>query len=133
MLCFSLFSLAVKQVQSIHNVQQSDRQLEWHLFLNQFEYDLKETQLKKLSKDEVVFNQYLEKTGGIESVSYKRHGQKIIRQVNYDGYQPMLMKLRTLNFQLNEVFLVIQVEFMNGERYQSQINLKKHIEETKNE
>lgn len=132
-LCFSLFSLAVKQVQSIHNVQQSDRQLEWHLFLNQFEFDLKENQLKEVTKEQVVFNQYSEKTGVTEKVSYKRKGQKIIRQVDSQGYQPMLMKLHTLNFKLNGKFLAIQVEFMNGETYQSQINLKDHIEEPENE
>lgn len=132
-LCFSLFSLAVKQVQSIHNVQQSDRQLEWHLFLNQFEFDLKENQLKEVTKEQVVFNQYSEKTGVTEKVSYKRKGQKMIRQVDSQGYQPMLMKLHTLNFKLNGKFLVIQVEFMNGETYQSQINLKDHIEEPENE
>lgn len=132
-LCFSLFSLAVKQVQSIHNVQQSDRQLEWHLFLNQFEFDLKENKLEKVTKEQVVFNQYIEKTEGIERVSYKRNSQKLIRQVSSQGYQPMLMKLRTLNFTLNGKFLVIQVEFMNGEIYQSQINLKDHIEEEEDE
>ena len=132
-LCFSLFSLAVKQVQSIHNVQQSDRQLEWHLFLNQFEFDLKENKLEEVTKEQVVFNQYIEKTAGTERVSYKRNSQKLIRQVSSQGYQPMLMKLRTLNFTLNGNFLVIQVEFMNGEIYQSQINLKDHNEEAVDE
>ena len=132
-LCFSLFSMAVKQVQSIRNTQQSDRQLEWHLFLNQFEYDIKEKQLKEMVKEEVVFKQANVKTGGTDNVSYKRNLQKLIRQVNSEGYQPMLMKLRKLNFSLKEHFLVIQVEFTNGETYQSQINLQNHIEETGDE
>ena len=132
-LCFSLFSMTVKQVQSIRNAQQSDRQLEWHLFLNQFEYDLKENQLKEVTKEVVVFKQPNVTTGGTDNVSYKRNLQKLIRQVNSVGYQPMLMKLRKLNFNLKGNFLVIQVEFMNGETYQSQINLQNHIEETVDE
>ncbi|MBM6613357.1 prepilin-type N-terminal cleavage/methylation domain-containing protein [Desemzia sp. RIT804] len=129
-LCFSLFSLAVKQVHSINNAQQSDRQLEWHLFLNQFEYDLKENHLKEVTKNQVVFNQYVEKTGGTERVSYTRNFQKLVRQVSSQGYQPMLMQLRELTFSLDGMFLVIHVEFMNGENYRSQINLKSHIEES---
>lgn len=132
-LCFSLFSMAVKQVQSIHNAQQSDRQLEWHLFLNQFEYDIKELKLKEVTEEEVVFKRYIADTGEAEYISYKRTLQKLLRKVNYKGYQPMLMKLRKVNFKLNGNFLVVQVEFINGETYQSQINLKDHIEETVHE
>ncbi|MER2110338.1 MAG: competence type IV pilus minor pilin ComGF [Desemzia incerta] len=128
-LCLSLFSIAAKQLNAVQEMQVSDRQLEWHLFLNQFEFDLKENQLKEVKSEKVTFNQSIPKTDQVEVVSYERRLQKLLRKVGNEGYQPMLMELRTLSFQLDQTFLIIKVEFLNGETYQSQINLKGHIKE----
>lgn len=126
-LCLSLFSVAAKQLSSIQDAQLSDRQLEWHLFLNQFEFDLKENQLKEVQSEKITFNQPVPKKDGVELVSYERRLQKLLRKVGNEGYQPMLMELKTASFHLNQSFLTIKVEFINGESYQSQIDLTDHI------
>lgn len=132
-LCLSLFSVAAKQLSSIQDAQLSDRQLEWHLFLNQFEFDLKESQLKEVQSEKITFNRPVPKTDGVEIVSYERRLQKLLRKVGNEGYQPMLMKLKEVYFHLDQSFLTIKVEFINGESYQSQIDLTDHIKGTNDE
>lgn len=122
--------MAVKQIETVSHVQQSDRQLEWHLFLNQFEYDIKGFQLEEVTTSKVTF---IKNPVTGEKVSYTRTLQKLLRKVGENGYQPMLMKLRKLTFQLKGTFLIIQAEFINGETFQSQISLAEQIKETKNE
>lgn len=132
-LCFSLFSIAVKQLHTVRNAQQSDRQLEWHLFLNQFEYDIKNFQLFEVTTSKAAFTQLVKGAESPEKITYRRDMQKLVRQVGSQGHQPMLMKLRKLTFQLKGSFLVIQAEFMNGEKYQSQIDLTTQMKEIANE
>lgn len=125
-----MFSLAVKQVESVRHAQQSDRQLEWHLFLNQFEYDIKDFQLEEVTTSKVSF---IRNPVSGEKVTYMRDLQKLLRKVGEKGYQPMLMKLRKLTFQLKGTFLIIQAEFINGEKFQSHISLADQMEEAENE
>lgn len=134
-LCVSLFSIAGKQLQVVQKAQQSDRELEWHLFLNQFEYDIQQFRLYEVTSAKATFVQVTNSGESQKKVTYKRELQKLIRQVGGQGYQPMLMKLRKFTFELKGAFLVIHVEFLNGEKYQSQISLVKQMQmkETINE
>lgn len=129
----SLFSVAVKQLHSIQKAQFSDRQLEWHLFLNQFEFDLKENQLKEVKTEKIAFDQPVPKTDKVEIVSYEKRLQKLLRKVGAEGYQPMLMELKKISFHLKKQFLTIDVEFLNGESFRSQIDLTDHMKETSDE
>lgn len=132
-ICFSLFSIAVKQLQEVTQAQQSDRQLEWHLFLNQFETDIQHFKLDNVTSSKATFIQLVNGVESPEKVTYSRELQRLLRQVGGKGYQPMLMKLRTLTFQLKGTFLVIQAEFINGEKYQSSVSLAQQMKERVNE
>lgn len=129
-LCFSLFSMAVKQIEVVQRIQESDRQLEWHLFLNQFEYDVQDVKLKHVTSDTVTF---IKNPASGEEVAYTRYKQKLLRKVGDKGHQPMLMKLSKLSFNLKGSFLAIQADFLNGEKFQAHISLANQMKETTHE
>lgn len=122
--------MAVKQIEVVQRVQESDRQLEWHLFLNQFEYDIQDFKLKHVTSSTATF---IKNPVSGEEVAYARDKQKLLRKVGDKGHQPMLMKLRKLTFSLKGTFLVIQAEFLNGEKFQAHVSLADQIKETKHE
>ena len=56
-LCVSLIGFTASQYQTIRKQTFLDRQLEWHLFLNQFEYEIKDLVLLSPEDSEILFKE----------------------------------------------------------------------------
>jgi competence protein ComGF len=66
-LVVSLISFTASQYQTIRKQTFLDRQLEWHLFLNQFEYETKELVLKDVTPSKARFEEQ-DATGKVKRI-----------------------------------------------------------------
>ncbi len=122
--CVFFFSLALTQIQSVQATISEDRQIEWHLFLNQMEYELRDKVL--VSKTASTLNVKQIKDGVIQndSISYNLYNDMYRRTVNRTGHQPLLTKLKTLKVQHDHTLLRIEVTFQNDESYSARLKLE---------
>lgn len=130
MLCVSLISFSISQYQTVRAQTFRDRQLEWQLFLNQFDYEIKGLVLSEVTASKVRFEEK-NAAGKVERIIiYQKDLKKpvFIKTTDAGGYQPLLMQVSKLSFLKKEEFLVLQVTFSNKETYAAQINLAQTIE-----
>lgn len=123
--CVSLIGFSVNQLRAIRNQTFQDRQLEWHLFLNQFNYEIKGLVLKDVSTSKVRFEEQ-DAAGKTQRVHiYQRDANKtvFIKTTDSGGYQPLMMKVSKLTFSKKDTFLILRVTFTNNENYSAQVNL----------
>lgn len=116
-ICVALLSLSLQNYQHIRQVTFKDRQLEWHLFLNQFEEEIKNAFVVRIESEKVIFH----KIGSSEGSQffYEKYRTLIRRRTNKGsgGHQPVLMKIETMKFKKIDNFLEIKVLFTNQESY----------------
>nr|WP_281173148.1 competence type IV pilus minor pilin ComGF [Carnobacterium funditum] len=132
-ICVSLIGFTASQYQSIRKQTFLDRQLEWHLFLNQFEYEIKELVFKDITASKVRFEEQ-DAAGRVRRlIVYQKDLNKttLIKTTESGGYQPLLMKVSRVTFTKNGDFLVIQVSFLNKESYKAQVKITEQIKELK--
>ncbi|WP_034302676.1 competence type IV pilus minor pilin ComGF [Alkalibacterium sp. AK22] len=118
-----LFSLALSQISYGRDRVNDDRQIEWHLFLNQLEYDLQD----KTFLDSHASRFRLEKVeeGRTKDIySYSLYQNMLRRNVNGLGHQPMLMRIQSLNVSQAHEKLVLTVVFDNEETYTANIKVR---------
>lgn len=121
--CVLLFSFAISQIQTTRSHIKDERQIEWHLFINQLEYELQDSRNVTTSRNKVSFDIYDPEDQRIKTVSYERYFQIIRRQVGSLGHQPILLEVSSAEFSLLEETLTIQVEFNNGEEYNAKFRV----------
>ena len=123
--CVLLFSFALSQVQTVRKAVRDDRQIEWHLFINQLQNELHDSREVTTGKDKLTFEKVSEKNGKWESITYERYYKIIRRQVDSTGHQPMLLDVSRVAFSSTGSRLLIDVTFYNGERYNAEIKVDK--------
>lgn len=125
-LCFLLLSIGIMQTRTIREQLENDKQIEWHLFLNQLEYYLQDSELVSVSRDNLTVKEPNKQTGKFETVSYVRpqtNRSVLIRRVN-NGNQRLLSEVNWVRFSRNGETLEIEGYFQNGETYNAQIRIK---------
>lgn len=132
-LCVSLLSFATTQYQTIRKQTFEDRQLEWHMFLNQFEYNIEKLVFVSAKPSELQFKLLDEKGKFKEMIYYERHFEVLRRRTESGGHQPMLMKVKSINFVQNNSFLEITVTFLNQETYHAQLSIENNLVGVQNE
>jgi competence protein ComGF len=126
-----LISYAASQYQTIRKQTFLDRQLEWHLFLNQLEYDSRQLVFKDSTTSRVRFEEF-DRTGKVQRIIvYQKDLKKttLIKTTELGGYQPLLMKVSKVTFSKKGDFLIIEVLFSNKESYKAQLKITQVVEE----
>lgn len=127
-LTISLISYSIRYFEAVERLNFHDRQLEWHLFLNQLEYDLKDSTFVNHSSTAFSVDTPNKKTGSIERITYDKNLSVFRRRVGGQGHQPMLMEVNTLRFSKKDNGLTADVTFINGETYTAWIDLRESME-----
>lgn len=86
-----------------------DKNIEWHLFLNQFEHDMIDKRLHLRGRSEVFFIVNDSDT----RIDYVWQGADIIRKKNGTGYVPMLMGIRNIRYSDGEGGIHVEVMLLN--------------------
>ena len=97
----------------------SDRQIEWHIFLNQLEMYLENTINPRVYNRRLVVDELNDEYGVYSEVSYQMPSNStrvFIRRLN-NGYQPMLIGASEINLRREEEGWVIIENTFNGEDY----------------
>lgn len=132
-LCISLLSFATMQYKTIRKQTFEERQLEWHMFLNQFEYNIEGLVFVSAKPSELQFKLLDEKGQFKEMIYYERHFEVLRRRTGSGGHQPMLMKVKSINFIQNNSFIEITVTFLNQETYHAQLSIENNLSGIQNE
>lgn len=120
-LVFLLIGLVLQTLLEVEGYMSGAKQnIEWHIFLNQIEYDGKDKKLTKVTSYEVS----LEEAENLDLITYTQVGSKIRWQQNRKGYAPMLNKVKQVNFRKIESGLLIESEFTNGQKLEGMILLE---------
>jgi len=117
-LCFLLLSIGVIQIRELNNEIKMDKQAEWHLFLNQLEYYLIDSQFVSASERVLTVEELVD--GNVSTVEYQSSGTRFVRKLN-KGYQPLLTDVQEVTIQDFEKYLLIKGTFNNGESYKAKI------------
>ncbi|WP_423188791.1 competence type IV pilus minor pilin ComGF [Alkalibacterium sp. f15] len=129
--CVLLFSFAISQIGSTRAAVKDDCQIEWHLFVNQLEYELTGSEGVRTSRDKLTFEKFDIEEQKMKTISYERYYKIIRRQVGSLGHQPILLEVSSINFSLVEETLDIAVVFNNGESYSAKFRVRENEERRK--
>lgn len=119
-----LFSLALTQIGHARDKVNDDRQIEWHLFLNQLEYDLRDKTFIDSQPNRFRMQGHNETTGALETYTYSFYKDLIRRSVNGMGHQPMLMRARSFTVDQSGEQLKLNVVFDNEEAYTARLKVR---------
>lgn len=123
----SIRDVVISEAQSVSTSQTSvegDRQMEWHLFLNQFENALKETRFISVVSSELTVDEWNEDAGDFVQVRYgvtKSSTSNFIR--DNKGYNRMLSGISQYTLERQGEFLLLDFTFKNGENYKGRIGI----------
>ncbi|MFC6463833.1 competence type IV pilus minor pilin ComGF [Marinilactibacillus sp. GCM10026970] len=131
-LCVVLLSFFTSQSKSLQDRINTDRQLEWHLFLNQTEYELEGSTRVSVDSDNLSVEKE-NKQGHKETIKYQKYLSLLRRQVGGEGHQPMLTDLKSLQFKTKENKVTITVKFNNEETYSAVFDIPVKSEEESEE
>lgn len=126
-LCIALLNVVTTQYKTIREQTFEDRQLEWHMFLNQFEYSLEGLVLVNTKPNELQFKMLDEKGQFKEMIYYEKYDNLVRRRTGSGGHHPMLMKVKSINFIQKKSFLEITVTFSNQEIYHAQLDIDHNL------
>lgn len=122
-----LFSAVLTQLVTLRSQTNDDRQIEWHLFLNQLEYDMKDTVLRDVVSNRIRMWEVHDGIVQRDFVSYNLNTNKrYVRTRNNAGQQLMLMKIESMSLNRTGSKIEIRVTFQNGERYSGRIKVKEN-------
>lgn len=122
--CILFFSLALSQINSVRASINDDRQIEWHLFLNQMEYELRDKVLVNVTSTAINVKQIKDGMVQNDSISYNLFNNMYRRTVNRSGHQPMLTKLKTVKVQQENNQITFDVTFENDESYTARFKVE---------
>ncbi len=108
-----------------------DRQLEWHLFLNQLETYLEGTKNPQVFKEQILLDEWEEETNRYVVTRYDQRGSRnnFVRSKS-NGYNRMLTGIQTVHLKKEEGWLLLDFTFRNGENYQGKVWVNSWTEET---
>lgn len=116
----SLFQSA----QSMKDSIQHEKNIEWHIFLNQAEYDL----LNKKIKNRILKTITLSEDGTKATYTYSFKGTELRREKNNSGYVPMLTEVKDLNFQDAKGGIKIQSVFRDEKEMEAYLPIEIYTE-----
>lgn len=126
-----LISFAVRHFQSIDRFNFHSHQLEWHIFLNQLEYDLEGTTFQSSSTQGLIVSRKTEDNIIVQDVYRKSKGKFVKDRTG--GHEPMLMQVAVVHFQREGFGLRLTVTFSNEETYTAWIDLRQQMGEKADE
>lgn len=121
-LVFILLSIGITHFKTVKGSIEVDRQLDWHLFLNQMEYYMINSEFISATTNKLIVKEVDPRTSKTMTAEYIRVNQNVIRRVN-NGNQPMLMNIKNISFKKQSSYVDIRSEFYNGEHYQARIRV----------
>lgn len=121
LLCFSLLSFTIRHFQFSREQAKPGKQMEFHLFLHQFEQQIEEMELVHVAQKELKFRLWNADHTQSEDVIYERYFSVFRRKVTDKGHQPMLTEIQAMTFTLDPPFLRLDVDFTNGEQKYAQV------------
>lgn len=123
-----LFSAVLTQLITLRNQTSDERQIEWHLFLNQLEYDTKDNVLRDVVQNRIRMWEVEDGVVKTDTISYNLNANKrYVRARNGSGQQIMLMQIESMDIVRDKNRIEIKVVFQNGERYSGRIKVKETI------
>lgn len=134
-----LLSQVTSNAEYISTAYQSHAQLDWHIFLNQLEYEFQQSKNFRVEKKEnnhkILYDRWYEedndyKTNSIEL--YTNGSESMLRQrVNNKGHQPILINVTSFQAALTENLkeIIVQIEFNSGETYEAYLSTETEMEE----
>lgn len=109
----------------------ASRQIEWHIFLAQFESYLKDTKLLSWNKRKITVEELDKTTGKLVKVSYQRalSGNLNFYRNKNNGYNELLMGIKDYQLEVIENCLILSFIFQNGEEYEAKIWVESWLKE----
>lgn len=115
-----------------HDTVSGDRQIEWHIFLNQLEYYLQGSKNPQAKSDLLIVDEWNEKENKFKEVSYKRSStnRRVLFRSESGGTQYLLIGAHRINFKLEENdWLIVTNSFDGIKEYQGKIRVSSWREE----
>ncbi|WP_169333943.1 competence type IV pilus minor pilin ComGF [Allofustis seminis] len=112
---FLLMASGIFQGKLAQPLAEDQEQIEWHLFLNQWEAYLNDAEFEKLTRRQLTTKEKAKNKKKSETFTYKKSGQAFVRTKNYGGgYQPLLLNVAYVEFARVQGQIEITVSFING-------------------
>lgn len=115
-----------------HDTVSGDRQIEWHMFLNQLEYYLRGSKNPRAKSDLLIVDEWKEEENKFKEVSYKRShtNRRVLFRSESGGTQYLLVGAYRINFRLEgDDWLIVTNSFDGIKEYQGKIRVSSWIEE----
>lgn len=127
--CVFFFSIAVTQTRSVQAHLKDDRQMEWHMYINQLEYDMMDTVIDRVGVTSLHYKKGNPTSGKLEVISHSTYGELVRRQVDDKGHQPMLTEVDTYRLALDGNRLTLTVTFETGDRFTAYLKVNRESKE----
>lgn len=121
-------SLGVTYFNKIHQEVQVDRQMDWHLFVNQMEFYVENSELIEIDSEHLLVTELDPNTGASYNAEYRMVNRNFIKRV-HGGTQQMLMDVKRVHFTSLESSIFITGEFYSGEVYQVRLKVESWYDE----
>lgn len=119
-----------EQMAEESNLIRGDRQIEWHLFLNQLETYLEGTINPRVHSDYFIVNEWEEEGNQYVTTRYERRGAlENFTRSKFGGNNRMLTGIQKLHFEKQEGWLHLNFKFRTGEEYLGRIWVDSWLEE----
>ncbi len=107
------------------------RQIEWHIFLNQLEKSLEDTNLINYTFDSFTITEGEDTGKYLPPIQYGRalSGSQNFYRSNNRGYNEMLTGIQDVYLEIDHQWLILDVRFQNDESYQGRIWVESWKEE----
>lgn len=123
-----LFSAILTQLVTVRNQTNDDRQIEWHLFLNQLEHDIEDNVLRDVANNRIRMWEVKEGVVQRDFIGYNLNSSKnVVRTRNGLGQQLMLMHIDSLSINRMGNKIELMVTFQNGESFSGRVKVQEAI------
>lgn len=118
------------QMSDKSNIITGDRQVEWHIFLNQLENYLQGTYEPTVHKNDIQVKEIADNKGGFKESTYRIDGTNQTRfsRRTSNGYHRMLTDIEQLEFVQDGGWLNVAVIFLNGDIFSGRIWIESWVE-----
>ena len=116
-----------------HDTVSGDRQIEWHIFLNQLEHYLQGSKNPQVQTDLLIVEEWSEEENKYVRVYYRRPETnfRVLIRSQGGGTQYLLLGAYRIKFKLeDDGWLVVTNSFDGIKEYQGKIRVRSWIEET---
>lgn len=122
---FLLMASGIFQGRQLQPLVEDHSQLEWHLFLNQFEAYLKDSEFVRLTRRKLQTKEKTSTSKRPVAISYQQNNQAFIRtKASGAGYQPLLLNVKHINFSRQQDQIEITVEFLDHSKRTGKLFIK---------